>query len=538
VLAGAIVLVLGPFDPGAVRLAGVSLTWWYAGFAAPLAAAAVTALALVGQRPADALGRLATWTSPVLFGAIAARVFSGDPGGPLLVLGVLVAPLLALLAERGSHPGRPLGGLACVVGIGLVLWANVALLVDAARPLGVERWHVVVLAVPVLVLPSLAPRVARRRAMLMAIALGLLVAVLGTLGATLGASPWTAWAEVAGRPALVFGERSAWVTEGKRVVAATTLAFSESHRVTAAGSGVYRVVEPDGVIGLGRSSARSVAREWRLATGDALTLRPGDRLALEAGASVRFEAGKRVPGAAMSGVFWADPPARRSTASVLDALGVTLTLLVGAVALVGPPGASTRRDASLGVIAALAFALVPAVWAIYAVRGAPDLALGASASELLLGTPATLAPRPWHGVLIAMTVGALALLAGAFAAGLRERLDQVLDVDRRHSSAVWAVLAAGAVAAALWPADGWRVLLTGLGFAGTVGVAPLLARGARASRLTGAVVGAATFGVLALAAGHLPGWAAPFGSTPTLLATPLAWLAVVIAARVAATRRG
>ena len=37
-LALAPVLALAPSAPGAVRLAGVSLLWWYAGLVAPLAA--------------------------------------------------------------------------------------------------------------------------------------------------------------------------------------------------------------------------------------------------------------------------------------------------------------------------------------------------------------------------------------------------------------------------------------------------------------------------------------------------------------------
>jgi hypothetical protein len=45
-IAGAAVLAHGPFGLGSVRLAGVSLLWWYAAVAAPVVAigAAVTAL--------------------------------------------------------------------------------------------------------------------------------------------------------------------------------------------------------------------------------------------------------------------------------------------------------------------------------------------------------------------------------------------------------------------------------------------------------------------------------------------------------------
>src|SRR5207253_1014082 len=104
----------------------------------------------------------------------------------------------------------------------------------------------------------------------------------------------------------------------------TTLVFTEPHRVTALSPGVYRVIE-DG-------AQRSVTREWRLAAGDALTLRPGDRLALAAGTRIRFEPGKRVPGSAASGVAWAEPPERRSPGTAAHALGAALTLVGGALA--------------------------------------------------------------------------------------------------------------------------------------------------------------------------------------------------------------
>jgi hypothetical protein len=45
-LAGALVLALAPAAPGAVRIAGVSLLWWYVSVAAPLAATALTLVVL------------------------------------------------------------------------------------------------------------------------------------------------------------------------------------------------------------------------------------------------------------------------------------------------------------------------------------------------------------------------------------------------------------------------------------------------------------------------------------------------------------
>lgn len=50
-LAGALALPLAPFDLAAVRLAGVSLLWWYAAVLAPLLAAVVAVFVLAGERP-------------------------------------------------------------------------------------------------------------------------------------------------------------------------------------------------------------------------------------------------------------------------------------------------------------------------------------------------------------------------------------------------------------------------------------------------------------------------------------------------------
>lgn len=46
-LVGAPLLALAPAAPGAVRVAGVSLLWWYSGLVAPLLATTVAIVALV-----------------------------------------------------------------------------------------------------------------------------------------------------------------------------------------------------------------------------------------------------------------------------------------------------------------------------------------------------------------------------------------------------------------------------------------------------------------------------------------------------------
>jgi len=49
-LAGALLLALTPAAPGAVRLAGVSLLWWYAGLVAPVLATGIAVVCLVRRR--------------------------------------------------------------------------------------------------------------------------------------------------------------------------------------------------------------------------------------------------------------------------------------------------------------------------------------------------------------------------------------------------------------------------------------------------------------------------------------------------------
>src|SRR5439155_1567888 len=63
------------------------------------------------------------------------------------------------------------------------------------------------------------------------------------------------------------------------------------------------------------------ALEWRLVPGDSLALRSGDQVLLPAGAGVRFESGRRVPGAPISGVAWADATASSALDGLLAAAG-------------------------------------------------------------------------------------------------------------------------------------------------------------------------------------------------------------------------
>src|SRR5262245_34887459 len=73
-LAGALVLMVAPGNPGALRLAGIGLLWWYAAVAAPLASVLLVA-AVQRSVPASTSRRpmalaIAGWTSPVLLAQI------------------------------------------------------------------------------------------------------------------------------------------------------------------------------------------------------------------------------------------------------------------------------------------------------------------------------------------------------------------------------------------------------------------------------------------------------------------------------------
>src|SRR5262245_22606429 len=507
-LAGAIVLMAAPGNPGALRLSGMSLLWWYTAVVAPLAA--ILLVGAVQRAPGEAASgtsgwaAAAAWTSPVVLGLVAAGAFAGVPAAPAVALAVLVAPLVARLDPVVGEAGRPsvVARLAIAVGVGLILWANFLLFVDVARGLSVPRWatSVVVAAVALLVPVFLRGNPEAGSRVSLAAAGGVaFVALVAVLGIALATSPWGAWKSVASRPALTFAERDPWVTAGRTLTAPIALDFTELHRVTALSPAIYRVDEP------GRF------RERQLREGESLTLRAGDRLVLDAGARLRFEAGKRVPGAAASGVAWADPPRRNAPLAVVEMIGATLTLVAGALALVGPPSPTTVRGASALLPAMVLGALCLGVYGVYA---APGLIIGAPALAAVFYVPAPVGPGPAGRVLAWLTVLALRGVLAA-ACGVQSRGELT---DRVMTGLV--VLAAGA---SLWPADPSWALLTGLGVIASAVVAPRLAADEPMARLAGSLVGAAAFACLALF--RLPAWASVAGAYPALTAAPLAWIA-------------
>src|SRR2546427_9655234 len=101
-LAGALLLMPAPGNPGALRLAGISLLWWYAALGAPLAAALVVAAVERASPAAAAVPAgsspllLAAWASPAVLAILPASVFSGRAGAAARRLAIAVAPPVAL----------------------------------------------------------------------------------------------------------------------------------------------------------------------------------------------------------------------------------------------------------------------------------------------------------------------------------------------------------------------------------------------------------------------------------------------------------
>jgi len=525
-LAGGLLLSAAPGDPGALRLRGVGLLWWYAALVAPLVALAV-AVPVLAAPSAGPTPSVAFWVSPVVPAAVAARVFDGAAEAPVVVLAAAVAPLLALLVARA--PAAPPGvaaRLATAAGAALVLGAGLSVLAEAGVLLGLPRAAVVAGALAGAAVPALAPRAPAAGARQLALGLGTLgvVASVAAVGLGAGAAPWAAWRDVASRPALTFDARSPAVVAGRVIGSPTTLAFGEAHRVTALRPGVYRVTD----------GARP--HEWRLRSGDTLELRPGDRLALDAGAHVRFEAGKRVPTAPASGVAWADPPGRASWGTAARTTGVALTLLGGALALVPPAGARGAARAAGGAGLVVGLVLAAACLGVFGVRAAPELAIGAAPLAAPLELPALVLGARWGRAWAVAGVLALVLLLAAAAGALAGPATGA--ARRRGGLALRLGVLAGAAATGLWPGgDPWRTGLLGLGLAASAGVAPRLGGGGPRAALAGTLAGALVFAALAVAAPWLPAWAQALGAYPALAAAPLGW-AASRGGRVAAAEQG
>lgn len=442
----------------------------------------------------------------------------GDPRAPLLGLLVVLAGLGAMLAGPLSDRGYPPLTAATGCGAGAIaLVAGVQAATEVGGVFGMSPDHALAAAAGVACVGGLLSRVpilASAALLLGTVAIGVLV--VGMAVAT-GAPPWTAWTRLAAQPTRAFAASAEWVTEGRTVRRATTLLFTETHRVTALSSGVFRVTEPGATV-----------REWRLGWGDGLTLRAGDRLTLSPGTRVRFEAGKRIPGVAESGAAWAEPRARAEPRALGDALGLAVTLGGGALALVGAPGGASRRGAVLAPFALVVFAFGAASWGVYAAWLTPDLGIGASPLASLAAAPLIAAPPDvGREVVTLIAIGVVALLL-ATAASLVRRLDALIAPwasSRPAVRAVPALLGVGALGSAV--ALGWSgveadpVLRVALGLGASAWAVPRLAGDGRAAGL-GTLVGVGAFAALSLAGPLGFENLGAFGVFPALGAAPLA----------------
>lgn len=471
-----------------------------------------------------ALGVVAAWTSPVLPAALAALVFSGDGSAALIVLIALVAPLMALLGPTLEPPANRITAGSTALGVGILLWANFTLVAELGRLAGVDRWYALMVALVIAIAPAWSRDLSAWSLAVLPLGLIAFVTPLIAIAAIVGAAPWSAWSDIASRPAFAFSDRSPWVTDGRTLQKGTMLLFTEPHRVTAVTPGVYRVFEQD--------DARVIVRESRLGSGDVLALRPGDRLELGRGVRVRFEPGKRVPGVVPSGVAWGHPAPGRRVAIALQFFGATATLIGGAMTVMGGAPSMTALTAFAAVFGLLLSMLAALAWGVYAMYAAPDLSVGAVLLTPLVEMPAAVDTRHAAMLVTVVGVGLVALFAGTTAA-LHRRTDRMLGMNPGRSQLVWTILCGAAFVAGFWPGDPWRVLLLGLGLLTSTWLAPALADVNRSDAMIGAGGGFVVFAMLIAAGPRLPGDLALLGQYPALISAPLA-LGV---ARVAAASR-
>ena len=303
-----------------------------------------------------------------------------------------VEPAAAGLAARSGGArgrGRP------------ALLGQLALAGDVAHWLGRPRWHGVAVAAGGGLLLAVLPGGGRIAFALALLALGALAVSALALVQASGTGPLEAWDRVASRAAFRFSASSPWVTTGRALDRVASngagLVFDEEHRVTAASAGALRVRSQDG--------ARTSAREWEMGPGQSVTLRPGDRLEAASGVRVRFEAGRRVPGAPVSGAAWA----RAGAPDLALRLGLGLTLVGGAVAVLRPRRRQPRSAALLGGAALLAVLLWAEAWALYGALTVPELLLAADGLARVLDLPGlALGEGPGEPYLALLVISALA----------------------------------------------------------------------------------------------------------------------------------
>lgn len=469
-----------------------------------------------------------------MFVVLAGAVFAGEVTAPLVALLVVLAPLLVLLAGgRGDERPEPsaVTAVAGLLTVGTVLSANVMVMTGVASLCGIPPRQSLVLTA----LSACLTLVWRRAPVVWSFALVLgmagLTVIVVAMGMALPAAPWTAWTHLASRPALAFSPGTAWVTEGRTLPRPTTLTFDETHHVTAVNPGVFRVEE--------REQSGVTVREWRLNPGDALALRAGDRLTVPPDARVRFEAGKRIPGAATSGVAWAEPPRRASWPALVEALGLAVTLAGGAATVMGGHARATRLTAVATPVLLIAFALVASSWGVYAVWFAADLGLGAPSLGPLVEAPQLSLGGDEHPDLLPIGAFGLVMLFIATTAGLKCRVGNLTAGWRAGEGrpaihilpdVLWLGMLAVGAGLSQWELEPGTLLPLGLGLGASAWAAPRLVGNRRGVR-AGTVMGAAVFAALSIAhALALPAMAS-LGPYPALVAAPVAAVVAAVGRR-------
>jgi len=507
-----VLLSVLPAQTGAIRLAGVSVSWWYAIVLAP-GVAVVVGFVLGMSVPVH----LTLWVAPASFSMVATQIFVATPGAPLIALAVMLVPMMAgfIRVPDAAFLPRPLAAGLLTASVALVAWANFLIVADGARGLGLERWYGLALTAPIAV--ALAWRGdARWRLPVVVASTGLLALVAVTVGVASGLTPWRAWSRLASRPIVAFADSSAWVTQGRTLSTPTRVTLTEAQRMTATSIATWRIVPGDG--------SDAAPFEWRMVPGDSLALQSGDEVLLPSGAGVRFESGRRVPGAPLSGVVWADATPPSALGGLLGTVGAALTLVGGGVVLMASrsPTRASARWRFLLVASAYAVVLLAVCSGVYAADVGVDLALGGSAAVAIMRLPSVAVSGASGAVLTVVTGVAIIGLMMAAVTTLADRAAGAWSiVPIHHASVVRAGVVTSAALLALAPATAWNVLMLGLGLA-AAGVGPTLLDAPPLLRLIASVTGALAIVSLALA----DPWLAPIASVlcvyPALLAIPLA----------------
>lgn len=483
------------------------------------------------------VGRLVSiWITPPLLLAVPTVLLAHGRDGLWLALLFLIAPLFAFLASASPRATESPAGaetpflVAMLLSLGLLLWANLSLAGDVAAWMGLPRWRGVVPVAGLALALVLLPGPSRRARWLIPAGLVALLVPVGVMVHVSPSNPIATWTQVASQPAFRFPAGSPWVTEGRPVGhrrGSLALRFEEEHRVTPLDSDPLRVEVSD--------QGRVQIQEWTLSPGQSVTLRPGDRLQVDRPRRLKFEADKRIPGAPVSGIAWADSTGALDPLPWLRLLGLGLTLLAGAVGLAGRAGSpgTTRAGVAAGSLALLAALAWGECWAVYAARWAPEFFLGGVSAAGLLELPAlVLRGTPWGAPLVGLTlVGLLALfLAGSVA--LREQ-----GLPGEEDPGLWIGIFAVAALAALWPLEPWSLALLGLGLAAsTLGLPALMGTpaGEQGAGAVGVWIGLGVFAAMtALGRVWVPSGpvAEALLAYPALVAAPVAAVSLRVARR-------